>query len=196
MSELQTRKSPRLKGYDYSKSGAYFVTICVKGKHEMLGQIVGADGNPPGNSKSPEMRCSEYGNIVMKEILNIPNIRKECMVDKFVVMPNHVHIIVQILGADGNPPGIGNCPEADIGQPMDNVVQRADCHPPLRRSVSNMVQGLKGVVSRQIGFSMWQRSFHDRIIRSHDEYQRIWHYIDQNPSKWEDDCFYVPPIES
>ena len=94
MNELPKRKPNRLKDYDYSQNGAYFVTICVKNKHEMFGEII--NGQPVLN---------KYGLVVKQEIENISAIRKECVVEKFVVMPNHIHLIVQIIvGDDGNRP--------------------------------------------------------------------------------------------
>ena len=205
MTELWQRKTNRLAGYDYSQAGDYYITICVKDKHEMLGKII--DG---------QSVLSEYGNAVKREIENISIIRKECMVKKYVVMPNHIHLIVQIslVGNDGNHSAepdnhpsneqatYGNRileSQTDIAESKAEVVEpRADCHPPLqqrRKSVSNMVQGLKGAVTRQIGFSLWQRSFHDHIIRDRKEYREIWNYIDANPKKWEKDCYYVRPIK-
>ena len=163
--ELPVRKKIRLDGYDYSQAGYYFVTICVKGGHEILGEIT-----------NDQIILNEYGLVVTQEIQNIPVIRKECFVIKFVIMPNHIHLIVQLVGDDGNRPG---------------TERRADCHPPLRKSVSNMVQGFKGAVTRQIGFSIWQRSFHDHIIRNEAEYRRICQYIDENPARWVEDRHYV-----
>ena len=89
--ELPIRKKIRLEGYDYSSAGYYFITICVKNRHEMLGEII--------NNNSV---LNEYGFLVKREIENIPSIRKECIVKNFVVMPNHLHMIVQIVGNDGN----------------------------------------------------------------------------------------------
>jgi len=170
--ELRNRKNMRLTGYDYSQNGAYFVTICVKDGHEMLGKI-----------KNGQSVLNEYGLVVKKEIENIPTIRKECMIEKYVIMPNHLHLIVRIthVGDDGNRP---DAPRADCAVP------RADYHPPLRKSIPNMVQGLKGAVTRKIGFSFWQRSYHDHIIRNEADYLRIWQYIDENPAKWEEDRYY------
>jgi len=151
------RKPNRLKDYDYSQNGAYFVTICTKDRHEMLGKVING-----------QLALNEYGLIVKREIENISTIRKECTVEKFIVMPNHIHLIVQIVavGDDGNRP----------------AGHRADFHQPLRRkTVSNMIQGLKGAITRQIGSSIWQRSYHDHIIRNEAEYQQIWDYIDKNP---------------
>ena len=170
MKDLPVRKSIRLKEYDYSQEGCYFITICVKNGHEMLGEIV-----------NHQLILSEHGSIVKREIDSIYEIRKECAVKKFVIMPNHIHLIVQIVGDDGNRP---------VSPHTDGVNHRADCHPPLRKSVPNMVQGLKGAVTRQIGFSLWQRSYHDHIIRNREDYQRIWQYIDENPIKWVEDRYY------
>jgi len=171
MKELPVRKNIRLKGYDYSQAGYYFITVCVKDRHEMLGEIT--DNRPVLN---------EYGLLVEREIENIPAIRKECVIKNFVIMPNHLHMIVQIVGNDGN---------RSAETQTNDANQRADCHPPLRKSLSNMVQGLKGAVTRQIGFSLWQERFHDRIIRNEEEYRIRWRYIDENPAKWAEDDYFV-----
>ena len=161
--DLPVRKSNRLKDYDYSQAGYYFITICVSDGNDLLGDIVAG-----------QLSLSEYGKTVKLEIEKIPTVRKECIIQKYVVMPNHIHMIVQIVGDDGNRPA-----------------ERADCHLPLQKSISNMVQGLKGAVTRRLGFSIWQRSFHDHIIRDEAEYQRIWLYIDENPQRWNEDCYYT-----
>ena len=157
MNDYPQRKPNRLKDYDYSLEGAYFVTICVKNMREILGKIV-----------NEQLVLSEYGLVIEREIECISRIRKECFVEKFVVMPNHIHMILHIVGDDGNRPARirGN-------------------------SVSNMVQGFKGAVTRQIGYSIWQRSYYDRIIRNDDEYQKIWEYIDTNPANWNEDEYYA-----
>jgi REP element-mobilizing transposase RayT len=198
MSELPVRKPNRMKGYDYSQNGMYFLTLCIKDRHEMLGKI-----------NNGQLELNEYGRVVKQEIENVFKIRKECVIEKYVIMPNHIHLIVQItVGDDGNRPvNDGNRPATDGNRPAvswadchhagglpsaptADCMMRADCHPPLRRSVSNMVQGLKGAVTRQIGFSLWQRSFHDHIIRNDQDYARIVEYIDNNPANWEQDCFW------
>jgi len=130
MKELPVRKKNRLSGYDYSNAAYYFITICVKDKHEMLGEIING-----------QMILNEYDSVAEKEIENISEIRTECIVKNFIIMPNHIHLIVQIVGDDGNRPA------------KDYTEKRADCHPPLQKSVSNMVQGFKGAFTRQIGYS-------------------------------------------
>jgi len=169
--DLPERKSIRLKDYNYSQAGYYFITICVNDRKNLLGDII--DG---------QLSLSEYGKIVILEIENISTVRRECIIQKYVVMPNHIHMIVQIVGDDGNRP-------AEMYEHQQN--QRADCHLPLRGSISNMVRGLKGAVTRRLGFSMWQRSFHDHIIRDEAEYHLIWCYIDENPQRWNEDCYYT-----
>jgi REP element-mobilizing transposase RayT len=123
------------------------------------------------------VQLSEYGVIADNEIKNIPIIRDEIEIDCYVIMPNHIHLIACIAGADDN-------------RPANRLEQRADCHPPLRKSIPNMVQGFKGAVTRQIGFSIWQRSYHDHIIRNEQDYACIAEYIENNPQRWEQDCFY------
>jgi len=153
--ELTARKNIRLQGYDYSNAGYYSVTICVKDKHEMLGKIdVGTNCVRP--------RLSEYGQIVDKEILVLAKTYETVDVIKYVVMPNHIHLIIAIsLDSSG----------------------RTQFVP----TISRIIKQFKGSITKQIGFSIWQPRFHDRIIRDEAEYQRIWQYIEENPVRWDED---------
>jgi len=162
--ELSTRKHPRLKGYNYSGNGAYFLTFCVKSRHEILGEVVGRDA-----LGAPEIRLSEYGNIIKLEIEKINFYYKNVIVDKYVIMPNHIHIILLINNNDGAP--------------------RASR--PTNAMIPNIIGILKRKVNKIYGFNMWQRSFHDHIIRNEEEYRQIWQYIDTNPQNWENDCYYT-----
>jgi len=128
------------------------------------------------------MVLSEYGCIVGNEIESIPQVRKECVIDKYVIMPNHIHLIVRIVGDDGNRP--------ETAKSRSNCALRRRPSA-LQRSLPNMIQGFKGAVTRQIGVSIWQRSYHDHIIRNADSYERIACYIEQNPATWQDDCYYA-----
>lgn len=160
--EWNKRKPNRLTGYDYSKNGAYFITICVKDKRELFWNSV---GTPTAHPQAAE-RLSEYGIAVDKAINNIPNHYPCVSVDKYVVMPNHIHLILR-----WDSPGNGRAMRAP--------------------TVSTVINQMKGYVTKQIGFSLWQKLFHDHIIRSDEEYAKIWEYIDTNPLKWEDDCYYI-----
>jgi len=167
MKDLPYRKNLRLENYDYSQAGYYFITICVNGRQNILGDII-----------EGQILLSKYGKTVELDIESISTVRKECTIEKYIIMPNHIHMIVHV-GDDGNRPA-----------EMRTDNKRADCHLPLRRSISNMVQGLKGAITRRLGFSIWQRSFHDRIIRNQSEYDKIAEYIENNPAKWTEDRYY------
>jgi len=165
MKERPVRKRIRLKGYDYSSTGAYFVTICVKDKHELLGEVVvGCDA-----LGAPLMQLSKYGALIHKEIEDIHLYYENVRVDHFVVMPNHVHMIVAIYEYNGAP--------------------RASR--PTTALIPNVIGILKRKTNRAYGFNMWQKSFHDHIIRDDAEYHRICRYIDENPAKWTEDEYYA-----
>ena len=168
--EFHHRRSIRLKGYDYSKNGAYFVTICVKGREHLLGSI-----------KNKNIALSPIGEIVSEQLKQAISIRKEIDIDSFVIMPNHIHLIVFIVGANGNLPWYGK-------------EGRAKCLSPLQmrpRSLSSFMVGFKSSVSRRSGFSIWQRNYYDRIIRNEMELKSYRKYINDNPAEWEADEYYV-----
>jgi REP element-mobilizing transposase RayT len=175
MNEKTTRKKTRLDGYEYSQEGAYFVAVCSKDRAELFGEI-----------KDGKITLSDIGRVIECEINKVQSIRKECSVDVYAIMPNHVHLIVKITNVVVR--DYGNRP-VDIRKTHD--ARRADCHPPLQRSLSNMMQGVKGAVTRIIGFSPWQRSYHDHIIRNHREYIKIAEYIKNNPAQWTEDMYYI-----
>ena len=165
MPDLPVRKNIRLEGYDYSQAGCYFVTICVKGGHELLWEqaLVGARIARP---------LSSIGEAAKRAIENISVAYQAVHVDKYTIMPNHIHMILCLKNNE--------CiTEKNPG--------RALCAP----TISTVINQFKGSVTKQIGFSIWQKSYHDRIIRDESEYQKIWQYIDQNPAHWQDDCYYT-----
>jgi len=156
MTDLPVRKDIRLKGYDYSQTGAYFITICVKDRAELLSEIVGA------NCVRPHL--SGIGNIVEEEISVLSRTYAEIRVSKYVIMPNHIHMIIAIEGG-----------------------RQARSAP----TISRAIKQFKGSVTKRIGRSVWQRSYYERVIRGESEYQDIWCYIDENPLCWVDDCYYA-----
>ena len=162
MNSPQQRKPMRLKGYDYSENGFYFITICTKGRECLFGDVV--DGT---------MLLNECGDIAEKEVLNIPTHYIDIEIHYFVVMPNHVHIIIALVGKKSVQAG------AASGAPTATQF-----------TLGNIVRGYKSGVSRRIGHSIWQRNFYDHIIRDEDTYLRISTYIENNPKTWEEDRFY------
>lgn len=152
--EKPVRKPTRIPYYDYSSDNYYFVTICTHEKKCIFGSV---------------KELSRYGKIAADSVVDIPIHHSGVRIDKYVIMPNHVHMIVII--------GCGNCKE--------------------KNSDLNQVIGLfKSAVTRKIhetdhDIQVWQRSFHDHVIRNQKDYERIWGYIDTNPMRWDKDCFYV-----
>lgn len=162
MKELPVRKNIRLKGYDYSREGKYFITICVKDRYELLGEIVVEDAHLGGST----VKLTETGEMVKQYIDKIPTVYSTFKMTKYVIMPNHIHMIVVIWSGM---PGSAS---------------------PTKSVLAKMVNAFKSLTSREFGESMWQRSYHDHIIHGEAEYQKIWRYIEENPAKWKEDCYY------
>jgi len=114
-------------------------------------------------------QLSAIGNVVNQAIQNIGDKYENVDVDKYVIMPNHLHLILRIR--DGG---------RTVCAPTGNAP-----------TISMIVKQCKEYVTKQIGQSIWQHSFHDHIIRSRPAYEKLWTYIDQNPLLWEEDCFFV-----
>ena len=157
--KLPQRKPLRLKEYDYSTPGAYFITICTKDRKHFLSEIVGDDAHIV-----PENYLSDCGLICDKYINSINTEYENVTVDKYVVMPNHIHLIISIRGT------------MKASSPTTSIV--------------TIIRTFKTMVTKEIGIPIWQRSFHDHIIRGERDYEKIWQYIDTNVACWEKDCFY------
>lgn len=152
------RKSLRLPNYDYGQAGGYFITICTKGQEELL-STVGA-----GHLAGPVVKLTEIGTILETLILQLPQAYPTVTIDKYVIMPNHVHLLIQI--AQSGPAG---CPAP---------------------TMPKIIGALKSMTTRQAGSPVWQRGYYDHIIRDEADHLRIWEYIDTNPAKWEEDEYF------
>ena len=164
--ELPKRKPQRLKDYDYSQSNAYFITICTRNRCSLLGKTVGNDAHIVPSF----IELSEYGNIADEHINNINTLYGATIIDKYIIMPNHIHLIIIL---------------ADM---MKNGTMKASF--PTNARIPSIIRSFKILVSKKCGEPIWQKSFHDHIIRNEDEYHRIWQYIDKNPMKWSEDKYY------
>ena len=158
---MEKRKHPRLKEFDYSSVGVYFITICTSHRSEVLCRIVGRDdpGAPPDIVLSPAGKVSE------KYIRTISSAYENVSVDKYVIMPNHVHLLVSISDAQ----------------------RRAESSRP---TVSRIIGAFKRFVNKECGCSLWQTSFYDHVIRDETDYLTRWQYIEDNPAKWSEDEYY------
>jgi REP element-mobilizing transposase RayT len=172
MKELPARKPNRLKNYDYSQSGYYFITICIKDRRELLWR-------PSAGTHIARPSLSDTGEIVKDAIENIPHAYKSVSIDKYVIMPNHVHLILIVEDACGRAMRAPTISTDACGRAM-----RAP-------TISTVINQMKGYVSKRTGYSIWQKLFHDHVIRNEADYMRLWQYIDENPTNWQDDCFYT-----
>lgn len=181
--DLRARKENRLQGYDYSENGAFFITACVKDRLNLMWVNRGENGENVRNDSELRIsyELSTAGRIVDKAIKNIPVIYKGVRVEKYVIMPNHIHMILSINGS-----GEGNVEAA--GEQCSPLQGKERNLQPV--TISRIMKQVKGIVSKENGFSFWQKSFHDHIIRSQEEYNEIWDYIDRNPTKWQEDTYY------
>lgn len=190
------RRSIRLKGYDYSSEGAYFVTIVAQGRECLFGEIV--DG---------EMRLNEAGEMVVRWWNELPNKFPNIELGEFVVMPNHFHGIIFIMpnvGADLRvcPDGERVCPdgeENDSPQKGEHMGSPQQAGSPLRVSLSQMIQWFKTMTTneyirgvKQLNWKpfigkVWQRNYYEHIIRNEKELQQKTDYILVNPSRWDED---------
>ena len=158
------RKVNRIPGFDYSTPGVYFLTICTENRIPILSEIVGG-----GAFDAPYPSLTKYGIIVERYILSgnkIPGIQ----VDHYVIMPNHVHLLLRV--EETGLKGTSRTPS------------------PTNAVIPHFVSTLKRFCYRDIGKRIFQRSYHDHIIRGERDYLKIWEYIEQNPARWEEDCFY------
>ena len=154
MNELTKRKQIRIKDYDYSSPGAYFITVCTANRDKIFWNGVGADIIRPQN-----VPLSNAGKIVEQAIVQITDHYDNVTVDKYCVMPDHIHLILRI--------------ESDIAGRIISAP-----------TVSTVVGAMKRWVSRQIGRPIWQKSFYDHGIRNQQDYDEIWQYIENNPLKY------------
>jgi putative transposase len=203
--EVHHRRSIRLKGYDYSQNGAYFITVCSWNRECIFGEISKKKTN------NPNMILNVYGQIVHDEWNRTALIRKEIEIDEFIVMPNHFHGIVFIRvrddrqhqssaylgGYDWSVPKGPVAPLESIansiqGRPPDAPTE--DRPGPRPKSIGSFLAGFKSSVTKRInelrlspGAPVWQRNYYERIIRNEIEFMHICEYMAGNPINWNDD---------
>lgn len=151
----------------------YFVTLCAKDRAWVFGDIVGRDHLIP-----PTVELTDCGAVINELIENIPNKYTNVRVSHYVIMPNHIHILIHIgillrggIGSSGN----------DVSGGMGSS----------RPTLQNVIRAIKSLTTKAMGFSPWQDSFHDHIIRNDKDYRYHVQYIASNPEKWRDDAYYL-----
>ena len=155
MSEkLPQRKKNRLEKYDYSSSRTYFITICSAQRVNYFWDNTDTLFNCP-----KDVKLSEYGVIVENAINNISSIYPSVFVEQYVIMSDHIHLLLSIYGDEN-------------GRPM------------AAPTISRIVNQFKGYVTKCIGKSLWQKLFYDHIIRNKQDYDEHMKYIYENPMRW------------
>ena len=134
------------------------MTVCTDKRREILGRIVGGDAHI-----APHVALSSYGCIADKYIRRIPGI------DTYVIMPNHIHMII--------------C----VGMTTEGGAMWAS---PPTKTLGSLVRSFKTLVTKAARLKIWQRSYYDHVIRNESDYFRIRQYIDTNPARWTEDKYY------
>ena len=164
--EQPKRKANRLPDYDYSTHNAYFLTVCLNDRQNLFWQPVGATIGRPHT-----IQLTRCGQIVDQAIRSIPAHYPAVTVDQYVIMPDHVHLLLQIHEHDGR----AMLAPTEIGE--------ADGRAMLAPTISRIMQQFKGSVTKQLGMPIWQKGFYDHIIRDENDYRSKWQYIEGNKGK-------------
>ena len=143
---LPVRKKNRLKYYNYATEGMYFITICTKNRVEILGKI-----------RNDNLMLSKEGKIVKNYIEQIEKNYKNTYIDEYIIMPNHIHLIIKLQE---------------------------------KMNIPRIIKQYKMCVSKDLGYSIWQKSYHDHIIRNEKEYYMIKNYIQYNVINWRQDKYF------
>ena len=164
---MRERKLNRLSGYDYSTAGSYFITICIKNRECLFGEIL--DG---------EMKLNESGKIADEQWKWLFQQYNYIRMDEYVIMPNHFHGIIHIVVGNGNIDNVGNGRDRSLRQKI--------------KPIPELIGAFKTTSSKLIHRNgntefHWQKSYHDRIIRNERELYRIQKYISNNPKNWNRD---------
>ena len=171
----KNKKQHRLKEYDYSNSGYYYVTICTKNKNNYFGEVV--DG---------KMKLAGIGNIAENFWLKIPDTYNNVILDEWIIMPNHIHGIIVIQNIMNNR-GDSNCKDRNAPRHVPTGLQ-----PLCKNSLSSIINHYKGNVKRwcnKNGYEnfSWQSRIFDHIIRNEKSLFNIRKYIINNPINWDID---------
>lgn len=203
--QFHHRRSIRLKGYDYSRAGLYFITICCNRRGNPLWL-------PFGNIANGKMILNDAGKMVENEWLALPGRFKNIELHEYIVMPNHFHAILEIVWAtlvvaQNNVVAQNGNDENDRGQPQGiapTITAITNATAVNGKTVGDMVGAFQSIVTvnyirgvKTLGWQpfngkLWQRNYWEHIIRDEQSYQRISDYIINNPAKWSDDKFFAP----
>ncbi len=168
MEEIKTknRKTTRLQGADYNRACVFFLTICTKDRRCILSRIVGT-----GVLDGPNIELSKYGKIADKYINQLNNFYDDISVESYVIMPNHIHIMLFVKARENGPS------RTPVPASQNTIVAR-------------FLSTFKRFCNKEIGVNMWQYRSSDHIIRNRQDYEEHLRYISENPMRWKFDKLY------
>ena len=181
MEELKTRKTPRYQIFDYNNVGVYFITICTKNRRHILSRIVGT-GVPDcpqkiGNNPY-KVELTAYGEIVDGYIKRLSDFYNHISVEKYVIMPNHIHLLLWVKSDKRTANG------GQSRTPVPTKVERSNS------TCSQFVSTFKRFCNKECGENIWQARYYDHIIRNDDDCREHVKYINENPINWHYDELY------
>ena len=156
------RKIIRLRSYNYNTQGTYFLTLCAEKRAPIFGRVVGG-----GVLDAPQVELSKIGKIIKEHILTLDSL-EYAEVERWVIMPNHLHLLITVHERNGT----SRTPS------------------PTNTTIPQIVSTFKRLINQRIGFSVFQRSYYDHIVRNEEDYLRIREYIDNNPARWKEDQYF------
>ncbi|MGM9640834.1 MAG: transposase [Faecousia sp.] len=163
--ELPIRKRTRLEKWDYSSPATYFLTICAKDRRPFFSRVVDC-----GITESAKVSLLPCGREIQNAIAFFAENNTDLRFDAWVIMPNHIHILLTLKQSPGGASG--------MMRPTSQVIPK-------------FVSSLKRFTNRKCGRELWQNGYYDHIIRDEQDFLRIWQYIDTNPARWLEDKYYV-----
>ena len=185
-SNIHHRRSIRLKGYDYSQAGLYFVTICVQNNEHLFGKI-----------ENKKMVLNDAGKMIEKWCAKLPIKYPDITLGEYIIMPNHFHAIIinngNIVHRRGEPtcsPITGNCDKSSqgehVGSPLHGVVRWFKT-----MTTNEYIRNVKTLGWKPFDKKLWQRNYYEIIIRNNRACKFIANYIINNPATWEKDKFNI-----
>ena len=162
---LPKRESTRLENFDYSENGAYFITICTHNRKQILSNIIVGTGV----HDCPKIKLLKYGEIADKYIKQLNDFYDSISVDKYVIMPDHIHLLLNVQNGQSGTPVPTN-----VDLKIDNK----------NSQVAKFVSTFKRFCNKEYGKNIWQSRYYDHVIRNKSDYKEIWEYIENNPANW------------
>ena len=157
--DLPQRKPNRLPQYNYNQNGAYFLTICTQNRKQILSRIIVGTGV----LDCPNVQLLPHGTIAEKYIKQLDSFYPSIDVEKYIIMPDHIHLLIRI--------------DFESGQPRTSVPTNKNS------AIAQWVSTFKRFCNKEYGRDIWQSRYYDHVIRNQQDYDETWQYIENNPIK-------------